>query len=153
MENQISIESSTFSIDLRIKISLSKEKQRLCLQEVKFESPPLPASKKQSNEIHRNRLLLLLGYKSFTAVHVSFIHTLPTFIHSFVYSFFNQSFIHSKINCEGQEHLGLICCKLIRYCQVDRANNRLSSGVGFIFPPDQANIWLFVLAETTFVIL
>ena len=129
---------------------------------LKIESLPLSASKKQSNEIHRNLLvdqsttstiILLLGYNSFTAV--SFIHN--TYIHSFVYPFFNQSFIHSKINFDGQEHL--ICCKLIRYCQVgpklDRTNklNHLLSRVGFVFPSNQANICLSALAETTFVIL
>src|SRR6218665_244556 len=76
-------------------------------------------------------------------VHV-YIHS---FVYSFVYSFFNQSFIHSKINCEGQEHL--ICCKLIQYCQVDRANNHLSSCVGFAFPSNQATIYFSALAETT----
>src|SRR6218665_659206 len=55
---------------------------------LKIESPPLPASKKQSKEIHRNLLVdqsttrLLLCYNSFTTV--SFIHNIHSFIHSFV---------------------------------------------------------------------
>src|SRR6218665_3106994 len=101
MENPIStnFDRNVYIFDRFAKKQVPYQKRsNVCADWLKIEHTKLPAGKKQSNEIHRNlpidyNVLLLLGYNSFTVV--SFIHS----IHSFLYSFFNQSFIHSKINC------------------------------------------------------
>src|SRR6218665_44431 len=115
MENQIStnFDRKFYTFDRFAEKQFPyRKRSNVCADRLKVESPKLPANKKQWNENHRS-LLACLSTTSTSGLQLvnrckfhTFIHSFipllfilqPVMIHSFVYSFFNQSFIHSKIN-------------------------------------------------------